>query len=150
MYRFSENSKKRLETLTDSYLKKILNEAIKVSPIDFGIPWMGGIRSAEEQLGLFKKGRKKVGGVWVVRDENEIVTYSDGYINKSHHQTGKAFDVVPYVGGQYTWDAYYMAMIAGVILSVAAKYKIDLVWGGTFGTSGKALKGWDKGHYQTV
>jgi hypothetical protein len=148
MYKFSENSINRIESLENQYLKKILYEAIKISPIDFGIPYLGGKRTAEQQFELFKKGRKRIKGRWTVINASKKVTNADGYQTKSYHQTGTAFDVVAYVGGKYTWDSYYMAMIAGTILSVAAKYQIALTWGGTFGKKGNILKGWDKGHYQ--
>jgi hypothetical protein len=148
MYYFSRTSIERINQLDRRYLKDILHTAIKVSPIDFGIPAFGGKRTAEQQFELYKKGRKKILSKWKVINPTKVVTNVDGYANKSYHQSGMAFDVVAYVDGKYTWDAYYMGIIAGVILAVAEQQGIGLTWGATFGNKGSVLKGWDKGHYQ--
>ena len=134
-YTFSSKSIERMEDV-DIELQIVFTEAIKVSPIDFGIPGDGGLRTAECQNELFNTGSSKC----------------DGYENKSNHQTGNALDFYAYVGGAASWDKAHLSMVAGVIMATAAKLKnegritIDLVWGGTFGSN--TLNGWDMPHFE--
>ena len=86
MFRFSKRSKGLLSGI-DSRLADLMEDALAVSPIDFGIPNHGGIRTAEEQAALFKAGRSE----------------RDGVIKLSKHQSGKAVDIYAYVNGKATW-----------------------------------------------
>ncbi|MBS3789201.1 hypothetical protein KGY79_13530, partial [Candidatus Bipolaricaulota bacterium] len=78
MYKFSDLSKRRMGGV-DERLVALMYEALKNSPVDFGIAWRGGRRTAKEQKELFVKGR----------------SYKDGYDKMSKHQTGHAIDVLP-------------------------------------------------------
>ena len=104
-------------------LVAIVFEAIRNSPHDFGIAWMGGFRTAVEQHRLFvdKKSTK------------------DGTFKKSKHQRltadarpdSAAFDIVCYKDGEITWDAEIFTEVAKHIKKVAKEtYNIDLTWGG--------------------
>jgi len=73
-YKLSKRSRARLEGI-HVVLIDIIEAAITDSPFDFGIPQMGGLRTAEDQAILYSKG----------------VTQCDGYEKKSYHQTGRAF-----------------------------------------------------------
>ena len=115
MYKLSSSSKKRLEGI-DPRLISIINEALKISVIDFGIPCDGGLRTAERQKQLFDK----------------KVSKCDGTINKSYHQTGKAFDVYAYVDGKASWDRYHLTQVAAAMLQAAAMLGYQLRWGGLF------------------
>lgn len=123
MFKFSQSSIKRLNTIHPS-LKLIMEESLKVSPIDFGIPADGGKRTAERQNELFKQG----------------VSKCDGYVNKSNHQTGNAVDVYAYVDGAASWDKKHLTLLAGTILSTAnrliqeGKIDISIEWGGNWTT----------------
>lgn len=113
-FKLSERSLKRLEGI-EPVLIEIVKEAIKESPFDFGIPMFGGLRTAEEQNGLFMK----------------KVSKCDGFNKKSYHQTGKAFDIYAFVNGKPTWSAIYYEPIARHIQKVAKeKFNINLNWGG--------------------
>lgn len=112
-YRLSQRSLNRLQGI-DRRLIDLLLIAIRDSPYDFGIPREGGLRSAEDQYILFKKGASKC----------------DGYKNKSKHQLGIAFDIYGYVDGKATWDEEILTAIANHILTVAASMRIKLSWGG--------------------
>lgn len=94
---------------------EIVLEAIKTSPIDFGIPRHGGKRTAEKQNELFLAGLSKM----------------DGVKKKSKHQTGDAFDIIAYVPavGGYTYDERYYYVIAGHILGTAKRLGYELIWG---------------------
>jgi peptidoglycan L-alanyl-D-glutamate endopeptidase CwlK len=134
MFKFSNSSLDNMRGV-NAELQLIFHEALKISPIDFGIPSEGGLRTAGEQNQLFQKG----------------VSKCDGITNKSNHQSGNALDFYAYVG-KASWNKQHLAMIAGVILSVGAKLyhegivSIELRWGGTFGSS--SFLGWDYPHME--
>jgi peptidoglycan L-alanyl-D-glutamate endopeptidase CwlK len=116
MYKLSKRSLSRLEGI-DPVLFEIVKEAIKESPIDFGVPSSGGLRTAEDQNELFTKG----------------VSKCDGYNKKSRHQTGKAFDIYAYVDGKASWDTQHLTDIANHILKIAKdQFNVNLIWGGTW------------------
>ena len=113
-YKLSKTSYERLNGV-DAILIAILTEAIKDSPFDFGIPREGGLRTAEEQNELYKKGRSKL----------------DGYKKESYHQTGKAFDIYAYVDNKASWNKEHLTAIAQHILKVAKEqFDVKLTWGG--------------------
>jgi peptidoglycan LD-endopeptidase CwlK len=128
-FEFSTRSLLRLQGV-DEELYKLMKLALSRSPIDFGIPEYGGLRTAEDQKKLFDKGLSK----------------ADGTIKKSYHQTGKAVDVFAFVNGKASWDEQHLALIAGVVLSCAKEVGLNITWGGTFGS--KEFKGWDRPHFQ--
>lgn len=129
MYQFSSKSLERLSTV-NPLLQDIMKEAIKVSPIDFGIPLYGGLRTAKQQNQLFKDGKSKCDGIKI----------------KSYHQSGNAVDVYAYVNGHASWDDVHLGIIAGVVLSVADRKGVNLRWGGTFESN--EFHGWDKPHFE--
>lgn len=113
-YKMSQRSLKRLEGI-EPILIEIVKAAITNSPYDFGIPAFGGLRTAEEQNGLFMK----------------RVSNCDGFKNKSYHQTGKAFDIYAYVDRKASWNKKHLTKIARHIQKVAKEeFNINLKWGG--------------------
>lgn len=88
----------------------ILIEAAKDSPYEFQIPPFGGIRTAEEQHGLFLKG----------------VSKCDGYSKKSSHQNGTAFDIFIMYYGKADWDKERLKKVMYHIKEVAKDKGIDL------------------------
>ena len=93
MYKFSKNSKKRLKTCHKD-LQVLFSYVIKY----FDCSIIYGYRSPEEQFELYKKGRKLENDIWIIDDQDKIVTYKDGYRKKSKHNTNPsdAIDVIPY------------------------------------------------------
>lgn len=124
MYSFSQRSKNNLLFIHPD-LVKVMNEAIKNSPIDFIIT--DGIRSTEEQRKLYNQGRTTPG---------KIVTNADGVNNKSNHQVktdgyGYAVDLYPFYNGSAQLnDAKSLKVIADHIKSVAKELGIAIQWGG--------------------
>lgn len=126
MYQFSTISMNRLRTCCDT-IQKVMQEAIKKSPYDFGITH--GHRTPEEQYELYQKGRTKPGN---------IVTYCDGYKRKSKHNydPSLAVDIVAYNNKGITWESKYYIKIAEHVKNVSddlyEKGEIDeqIVWGG--------------------
>lgn len=136
MFKFSANSKKHMIGV-NADLITIFNEALKYSPIDFGVPFDGGLRTVEQQAALF---------------ECEL-TKCDGVNDISNHQTGNALDIYAYLGSA-SWDKSQLAIIAGVILSTANRLRQDglistkIKWGGEFGSD--SFNGWDYPHFEIV
>ena len=88
-FKLGRTSKKNLKGI-DERLYSLVERTIAKSKIDFGIPEYGGLRTPQEQNNLFHRRPK--------------VTNLDGFINKSYHQTGKAFDIFAYDGKKACWD----------------------------------------------
>ena len=134
-YQFSKKSVERMQGVNPELII-IFTEAIKNSPIDFGIPGLGGIRTAEQQKKLFLAKKSEC----------------DGYKNKSFHQSGNALDFYAYVDGSASWSKQHLAMVASVIMTTAKRLKkegkttVDLYWGGQFGSTD--FTGWDYPHIE--
>lgn len=133
MFEFSHTSIERMEGISPK-LVRLSTLALKISPIDFGIPEHGGLRTAEEQHQLFLNGKSK----------------ADGYDNLSYHQSGNALDFYAYVNGA-SWNHDHLAMVAAAHLQAAATFGYSLEWGG-FWKSNKTINGipygWDMAHLQ--
>ena len=117
MFKLSAKSKERLEGVNPRIIE-IVDLALTITHIDFGIPGDGGIRTAERQLELYEKG----------------VSKCDGYNAKSYHQTGRAFDVYAYVDGKASWNRGHLTSVATAILQAASELGYKLEWGGHWRT----------------
>jgi hypothetical protein len=90
---------------------EFLNRADIVLPVPWGVRITHGLRTAEQQFELFKKGRIRNAfkQAWVIVNRLRVVTYCDGYKKKSNHQDqdgdglGDAFDFVLTFHGQAVW-----------------------------------------------
>ena len=112
-FQLGKNSMKNMEGIDDRLID-IVELAITISPIDFGIPSSGGFRTTEEQAKLYTAGKSKC----------------DGRNNKSYHQTGKAVDVFGYVDGKASWDTLHLTTVATSMLQASAQLGHELKWGG--------------------
>lgn len=115
MFKLSRKSQLRLVGV-DPRIIKIIELALTISVVDFGIPQYGGLRDTGTQLQLFRKKLSKC----------------DGINNKSCHQSGLAFDVYAYVDGKASWDSYHLTQVAAAILQAASMLSYSLEWGGLF------------------
>lgn len=106
-FSFGTRSKERLSGVHPD-LVKVLEEAIKESPLDFSIT--EGLRTKERQKELFDAGKSQT--------------------MNSRHITGKAVDIAVLVDGKVTWDFKYYQVAADHIKKIAKDMKIDIVWGG--------------------
>lgn len=113
MFTFSKTSLGRMSGV-DKRLFNIANLALTISPIDFGIPKYGGLRTADEQSSLFHDGKSKC----------------DGYDKKSYHQTGMALDFYAYVDGKASWEKEHLSVVACAFLQAANRLGYQLEWGG--------------------
>jgi peptidoglycan L-alanyl-D-glutamate endopeptidase CwlK len=106
-YALSQRSKDRL-TGVHPDLVKVIEEAIKDSPLDFSIT--EGLRTRERQKALFDAGKSQT--------------------MNSRHLSGKAVDIAVIREGEVTWDFKYYQLVADHIKKVAKELEIELVWGG--------------------
>jgi len=106
-FSFGNKSKERLSGVHPD-LVKVMEEAIKESPLDFSIT--EGLRTKERQQELFNAGKSQT--------------------MNSRHLTGKAVDIAVIKDGTVTWDFKYYQLVADHIKGVATKLGIPLVWGG--------------------
>lgn len=123
---FSIGSLRKLSTCDDK-LKTVFMEAIKESPLDFGISC--GYRTPEEQQGLYAQGRTIPG---------KIVTQIDGINKKSKHNynPSKAVDIIVYVDGKITWEFEKYRIVAHHIMKVAKDLNIKIRWGNDWDIDG--------------
>lgn len=103
-------SKRSLDRLVGVHpdLVQIVQRAIEITPIDFGIT--EGLRSVERQKTLVASGASKT--------------------MNSRHITGHAVDVAAYIGSSVRWDWGLYVQIAEAFRTSAQELNIPLVWGG--------------------
>lgn len=104
--------------------------SLRESDYDMMIPWMGGLRSKEEQFEIFLQGNSKLDG------KNKV----------SKHQKGEALDIIP-VEGKYKNDKafnHFAQIMFGTWQRLLKEDKVNgvLEWGGFWG--------WDKPHWQKI
>ena len=131
MYEFGERSKKYAIGV-DYDLFECAQRALAKSRYDMTIPYLGGLRTAEEQASCYPHASK-----------------CDGYEIKSYHQSGYAIDIIPvHKGYKNTRALNYFANLMLVewqimLVEGCMEENRTLSWGGTFGS-----QGWDKPHYE--
>lgn len=145
-YNYGKSSERRLSGVSE-YLQMTARRALLCSPVDFGVPWMGGVREDKEQHEIFIEGHSRC----------------DGYKKKSFHQKkvngkGQALDLVPYVVGiGFSYEAAGRFGIIGALMLEAweelqeegkiPKY-LFLHWGGLWSHKNPVSLGWDLAHYE--
>lgn len=100
----------------DDRLVDIIEVALSLSSVDFGVPSTGGYRTESDQAKLYTAGLSKC----------------DGRINLSKHQTGWAFDCFAYVDGKASYEQDHLTTIAAAMLEAAGRLGHELRWGGHF------------------
>jgi peptidoglycan L-alanyl-D-glutamate endopeptidase CwlK len=113
MFKLGKASKRNLKGV-NSMLIAVIERALQISNVDFGIPSTGGVRTAEQQYKLYCNGKSK----------------RDGNIKKSKHQSGNAFDIFAYVDGKASYEVEHLALCATAILQAANELGISVYWGG--------------------
>lgn len=113
MYQLSNRSKRHLDGV-NPLLVRVVQRALEITKVDFGIPETGGKRTAEQQAALYKAGLSKL----------------DGTNKLSKHQSGNAVDVFAYVDGKASWDVGDLAEVATAMFAAAQELNVDIKWGG--------------------
>lgn len=106
MYKLGVHSRAELEGVHNS-LVFLVEEIIKWTPVDFIV--FDGLRTKEEQL--------------------ELVRNKASHTLDSKHLTGKAVDLVPWIGGKARWEQTACERIAKTIWCLATLHNIKLRWG---------------------
>ena len=125
-FQWGQTSIKRMDGV-DPRIIRVLFRAIRIMSrkkdgIDMTIPWMGGIRTADQQNKLFLDG----------------VSKCDGFKKKSEHQSGLAIDVIPYIKGINFYEMpsieqdFLFYKVASVILEAGALEGVKISWGGNW------------------
>ena len=142
MYKFGRSSKSRLRTC-HADLQTIMNEAIKISDIDFGIA--EGHRNLEKQMQYFKEGKSKL----------------DGINKKSKHNflPSMAVDIYAYFNNKASWDNEHLSYLAGIIHAVSETlFEQNIIthkirWGGNWDRDGVILADQsfdDRPHFELI
>jgi peptidoglycan L-alanyl-D-glutamate endopeptidase CwlK len=118
-FKLSDRSLERAKDVNPKLINLILL-AIRRTPIDFGVAWMGGKRTAEEQNQLFKEGYSQC----------------DGYEKLSKHQSGDAIDLNIFVGSKLVENKEMLCVVAGVMFSCANELGIKIIWGRDWNNNG--------------
>ena len=132
----SDRSRRNIESV-DARLGDVVLAALEAAPawLDFAV--ISGLRTAEEQQELWRKGRDELGNVV---DRDAVVTFKDGIHQKSRHQSGRAVDIVAYVDGKISWKEEHNLRVASYVIGFAAARGVKL--------TGGAKWGWDHGHVE--
>ena len=109
-YKLSSTGQARLKGV-DKRLVDIINLALKISLIDFGVA--SGRRDATEQNALYLEGKSQC----------------DGFEDLSNHQHGLAADLYAY-DQKALWGKADLALVACAMLEAAAELGHALKWGG--------------------
>ena len=107
MYSFGSKSKERLKGVHPD-LVRLMEEAIKESPLDFGIT--EGLRTLERQKELFESGKSQT--------------------MNSRHLRGLAVDIAIFIEGKLNWDFPNYKLVADHIKEVAKELNVPITWGG--------------------
>ena len=118
-YKLSERSLQRASGVNPKLINLILL-AIRRTPIDFGVAFMGGMRTPEEQNQLFKDGYSQC----------------DGYEKISKHQSGEAIDLNVFVGSKVIENKEMLCVVAGVMFACADELNIKIRWGLDWNSNG--------------
>jgi len=105
-FKLSKRSLARLDGVNDD-LVKVVNTAIGLSKIDFGV--ICGLRTIEEQRELVAKGASKT--------------------MKSKHIEGNAVDLMAYVGSRASWELDLYDDIADAMKIAADEHDVQIRWG---------------------
>ena len=128
MFKFGKTSKSRLQTCHKD-IQLIMNEAIKITNVDFGIA--EGHRSIEKQQQYFKEGKSKIDGV--------------SKKGKHNYSPSLAVDIYPYFENGSKWDNEHLSYLSGIIHAVSeilfadGKISHKVRWGGNWDMDGIIL-----------
>jgi peptidoglycan L-alanyl-D-glutamate endopeptidase CwlK len=134
-FKLSDRSLERAKDVNPKLINLFLL-AIRRTPIDFGVAWMGGKRTPEEQNQLFKEGYSQC----------------DGYLKLSKHQSGDAIDLNAFVGQKMVDNKEMLCVVAGVMFACASELNIKIRWGLDWNSDGNILdnKFNDQYHFELI
>ena len=128
MYKFGNTSKSKLAECHQD-IQTIMNEAILISNVDFGIA--EGHRTIEKQYQYFKEGKSKIDGI--------------NKKGKHNYKPSLAVDIYPYFNSGAKWDNEHLSYLSGLIHAVteilfkSGKITHKIRWGGNWDMDGIIL-----------
>jgi peptidoglycan L-alanyl-D-glutamate endopeptidase CwlK len=128
MNELSKKSKEKLATCHED-IQLIVNTAIKISNVDFGVA--EGHRSIKLQKQYFLEGKSKID--------------PDVQLGKHNLVPSMAVDIFPFIDGKAKWENEHLSYLAGIFHAVAemlyadGKIKHKLRWGGNWDMDGIIL-----------
>lgn len=142
-FKFGRSSLRRIKGVNPNLVKCAIRTLAK-SRYDMTIPWMGGVRTPEEQNKIFQDGNSKCDG-YNILSYHQIEASNNGY--------GNAIDIIPYIPNMSISDLYKehgimnyfarMMMIEWQEMIYEDQVEGVMIWGGTFGKTS-----WDRPHYE--
>lgn len=105
-YKLSKRSLKNLEGVHPKMIE-VVQHAISVSKVDFAV--IEGLRTLERQKELYARGASQT--------------------MKSKHLTGKAVDLMAFIGTRGSWELNLYDDIADAMREGAIKAKVRICWG---------------------
>lgn len=114
-FRLGERSLRRLQGVHPDLLA-VVQYAIRVTPVDFGIPATGGVRSRATQQHLVADGKSGT--------------------TRSRHLTGHAVDIYAYVDGKASWQPKHVLAVHDAFEVASAALEVPLRWGGDWDGDG--------------
>lgn len=141
-YRWGQRSKDRMNGVYP-YLIECAELFISKSKYDATIPWLGGLRTVEQQNDCYIRGASKCDGIKNF-SRHQAEAFNTGY--------GMALDIIPTGKNPYSDTRklnYFGRLMMECWQELIYKYAEDdifigvMVWGGTFGATS-----WDRAHYE--
>ena len=121
-YSFGKKSERCLSEC-DVPLQLIARRGLSLDLMDFAI--IEGRRSNELQHQYFVEGRSKV-------DTGDLGA-------KHNRKPSEAFDAVPFINGEMSWNKLHCCVLAGILLAVAKEFGYELRWGGNWDMDGEPI-----------
>jgi len=132
-FKFGKTSQERLSTC-EKYLQDVMNKAIKLSKVDFGIAQ--GRRTIAEQRQYFLEKKSKVNPDTYTPEQLPLKGF---HIVDNVYTKSGAVDIFGYVNNKATWDEKHLCYIAGIIMCIDAQMENRLVWGGNWDDDGEII-----------
>lgn len=146
-YKFGSTSKARRKGVS-KYLIMASDRALMCSPVDFGVPKDGGVRTEKRQNWIFRQGWSKCDGIKKLSFHQK----------KNKDEEGLALDLVPYIDGiGFSYEAHGRFGVIGMLMLEAwqelqeeDKIPKDLFlhWGGLWTNKKPMFLGWDLAHFE--
>lgn len=127
---FSKTSAERLATC-DPYIQKVLNKAIEISEVDFGIAQ--GERTVAQQQQYFDEGKSRVNPQNYSAEELPLKGF---HITNEIYTKSGAVDIYAYYNGAAQWDSKHLTYLAGIIMAVDGMMENKMKWGGNWDMDG--------------
>lgn len=119
-FKFGKSSNQKLSTASIE-LQFIMRDALETGIMDFSIT--EGHRKKAEQNRYYATGKSKV-------------QWPNG---KHNSDPSEAVDAVPYINGKSSYNKLHCCVLAGIILTCAARRGIRLRWGGNWDMDGEPI-----------